>query len=870
MTNEKNGLIYTKPNCIGCNSCILGCPVTEANRSVKREGMNFLVVDPDKCIHCGHCIPACPHDSRDYQDDTESFLEALRAGKKISLVVSPAVMLRFADSCGRIINYLKSIGLGNVYDAGFGGTIVVWSILKFLDIHPEGGYALAECPAFVNYVEKYSIDGVQHLLPVQSSVMSIGIYARKYLGDENEFAYLGVCPARKDEFEAPQNAGIFSYNVTVSKLIAALDRRLYEDFPEKISIDCVYPNNSMFMNGGYKEILANFIGRDKAFLTIENARVHYKYTDELKKDMITGMNAPYITDVMNCAHGCLLGPEDDEDVMGYLHVWENYHEIYVRAFEGTNEMLAQNTGVQTWSSPEELRENLYGFLSYLNPDDFRRSFEDRFHQQYEIPEEVINEVFLHMNKITDKQRNVNCHSCGYESCREMARAIALGINRRENCLGYEKQENQRLYLTDLYTGIANMNRFNNRVTEIVMRNRFEMYSAACFAVIDTDLMYSRFGYDEVNKCFREYAQLADKYLQEGEILARNGDSEFMAIVARDRMDEFLLKMNRITVHPLLGQREVDYVINICAGAYQICEEDTVGDVIGKVSIALRTAKTRNMPCFIYYDDSMRETTLEAAYLTKALPDAIRNREFIVYYQPKVGLKNMKLRGAEALVRWIHAGEFISPGRFIPLFEKNGYVENIDFYVLDQVCRDLRMWLDAGMEPVRVSSNFSKLHISSNGLVNQIIATVDRYRIPHELVEIEFTETTAASERERLVNIIRELKSRGISTSIDDFGSGYSSLNMLQTMEFSVLKIDKGFLDAGIKDLKTRKIIGSIIRMAKDLEMEVVAEGVEKKEELEFLKENDCDMIQGYYFDKPLPAEDYCKRLENPVYEAGNS
>ena len=862
---NNSGLIFTKPNCIGCNSCILGCPVTEANRSVKQDGRNFLTVDPDKCIHCSHCITACPHNSRDYRDDTDLFLEAVWNGKPISLMVSPTFLLRYPEYAGKILNYLKNKGVKNLYDAGFGGTIVVWSILQFLDIHPEGGFAIAECPAFVNFVEKYTVDIVQHLIPVQSSVMSIAIYARKYLGDNNEFAYLGTCPARKDEFEASENKGFYSYNITFEKLLDRISAEEYDCFSNETVLDCSYPSNAFFAYGGYKEVLANFIGRDKPFLTIANARNNYKYIDILRNDLVSGKEGPYIIDVLNCTHGCLLGPVDDRDIHDYIKVWEGYHYLTVQAFEGTNRMLADNTSVMTWSQPGELKESMYHFLSYLKPEDFRRSFEDRYHQEYQIPEEVINEVFIHMNKFTEFERSVNCHSCGYENCREMAKAIALGINRRENCLGYEKQENKRLYLTDLFTGIPNVNSFNKKVGEIKKKRETSLYSVAHFSILDMDLLYSRFGYDEVNKCIKEYCQHANGFILEDELLARNGETEFLTIIRRDRMDDFLLQMNRIMVHPLLGQLEVEFVINICAGVYQFNEDDNVGDVIGKVSIASRAAKEKNMPCFIYYDDSMRESTVEASYLTKAFPDALRNREFVVYYQPKVSLKNMKLHGAEALVRWIHAGEFISPGRFIPIFERNGYVENIDFYVLDQVCRDLRAWLDAGLETVRVSSNFSKLHLASNDIVEQILSVVDRYRIPHELIEIEFTETTAAGERQRLEYIIRELKTRGISTSIDDFGSGYSSLNMLQTMEFSVLKIDKGFLDAGVTDPRTRKIIGSIISMARDLDMQVVAEGVEKYEELDFLRENGCDMIQGYYFDKPLPSSDYRRRLENPVY-----
>ncbi|MBP5331436.1 MAG: EAL domain-containing protein [Lachnospiraceae bacterium] len=865
MKNSTTGLVFTKSSCIGCNSCVLGCPVPEANIAEKALYGNFLRVDPDKCIHCGHCITACPHSARDYTDDSDEFLSALSKGEKISLVVAPSFMLRYSEKAGKILNYLKKRGLVNIYDGGFGGTITTWAIMNFLDLHRDGGFAISECPVFVNYVEKHSLEGVQHLIPVQSSVMCMGIYIKKHFRDTSKLAFLGNCPARKDEFENASSEEIYSYNLTVKKLLSRIDPSEYEKMPEEITLDCCFPSNFLYASGDAKVGVSNFLEPEKLILSIPGARKYYKYVSSFCEKLINDEDGPFLIDAMNCEHGCVLGPADDNNLIESVRLWERSAKLLAESQTETSRMLKTKAAVRDESEIKEMRAALDRFLSYLDPDDFRRDFADRFHQQYQVPEEILNEVFEFMHKYAPETRTTNCHACGYGSCREMARAIALGFNRRENCAYYEKFENVRLYMTDMFTGIPNLNSFNDRITEVIRRHETEKYEVACFSMIDNDLMYSRYGYDEVDKCIKEYAQIAASMVEKGELLARYGDVEFLALVEKSRMDDFLLKLNGITVHPFLGQRENDFLVNICAGVYQISDEDSVGDVIGKVGIAHRAAKDRNSPCRIYYDESMKDGSVEAAYLTKAFSDAIKSREFVVFYQPKVDLRSMKLHGAEALVRWNHAGEFIAPGRFIPLFEKNGYVVHVDFYVLDQVCRDLRSWLNAGLEPVRVSSNFSKLHIASPEIVNQIVDVIDKYGIPHELIEIEFTETTAAGETERLTQILRELHANGISTSIDDFGSGYSSLNMLQTMDFNVLKIDKGFLDAGIKDAKTKKIIGSIIRMARDLGMQVVAEGVEKHEELIFLKDNGCDMIQGYYFDKPLPGDEYLKRLKEPVY-----
>ena len=186
-------------------------------------------------------------------------------------------------------------------------------------------------------------------------------------------------------------------------------------------------------------------------------------------------------------------------------------------------------------------------------------------------------------------------------------------------------------------------------------------------------------------------------------------------------------------------------------------------------------------------------------------------------------------------------------------------------MLRTVCHDLRKWIDDGNEPVCISSNFSKLHFENTDVVDRIIEIADEFAIPHKYIEIEITETTYEGRKEILTQVLNRLKESGFSTSIDDFGSGYSSLNILSELDFQVLKLDKAFLDSGIDNMKVRNIVESVITMAKKLRMRVVAEGVEHREELDFLKELSCDLIQGYYFDRPMPIKEFEKRLTTPDY-----
>lgn len=257
--------------------------------------------------------------------------------------------------------------------------------------------------------------------------------------------------------------------------------------------------------------------------------------------------------------------------------------------------------------------------------------------------------------------------------------------------------------------------------------------------------------------------------------------------------------------------------------------------------------------------------VEGLNFFRRLLAAIQNKEFVVYFQPKVSITDMRIAGAEALVRWNFNGQILPPVKFIPFCERTGLVIDIDFYVLEETCKKMREWLDNGFDVVRISVNFSKYHFNEAGVAERIYKVIKQYNIPPELIEVEFTETAYLDKEELLEYTVDKLKSYGIKSSIDDFGSGYSSLNLLQNMDFEVVKIDKSLLGKGVENEKAKKVISSIIHMAKELKMEVLAEGVETSEELKLLQELKCDVVQGYFFDKPLPVEDFEARLKAGRY-----
>lgn len=242
--------------------------------------------------------------------------------------------------------------------------------------------------------------------------------------------------------------------------------------------------------------------------------------------------------------------------------------------------------------------------------------------------------------------------------------------------------------------------------------------------------------------------------------------------------------------------------------------------------------------------------------------ALDNEEFLVYYQPKYDPKTDKIRGAEALIRW-NSPEFgiIPPGKFIPIFEKNGFITMIDHYMIRHVAADQKRWLDKGCNCVPVSVNVSRAHFVENDLAEQIRDMVDAAGTPHELIEIELTESAFFDDKKAMINTINKLKSFGFAVSMDDFGSGYSSLNSLKDMPLDVLKLDAEFFRGESEGGRGELVVSEAIRLGKLLNMRIVAEGVEVKEQVDFLAGENCDMIQGYFYAKPMPADEYEKRIE---------
>ncbi len=369
------------------------------------------------------------------------------------------------------------------------------------------------------------------------------------------------------------------------------------------------------------------------------------------------------------------------------------------------------------------------------------------------------------------------------------------------------------------------------------------------------------GNEKGNEILRKFHFTVEHFLEEDEIFVRPGGDNFVVMVKSERITGFLDFMSDIVISVQVGKEEKSFEIGARMGMYDIQPGDNISRALDCAAAALGVSRKSQKRSYVWFEPFMLENSLREREILNDFPGALRNKEFEVFYQPKVHLFDKRLSGAEALVRWNRNGQMLIPSQFVPILEKDGSVCDLDFYMFANVCEDISSWIASGIEPVRVSVNFSKLHLKNPNFVEGLIAIMQVFDIDGDYLEIELTETTAYEDFETMAEVVHQLREYGIHTSLDDFGSGYSSLGLLKDLDVDIIKLDKTFIDnLGKEDKCDEIIVKNVVNMILDLEKEVIAEGVETTEQAAFLREVQCPVVQGYLFDKPLPKEDFLRRL----------
>lgn len=415
---------------------------------------------------------------------------------------------------------------------------------------------------------------------------------------------------------------------------------------------------------------------------------------------------------------------------------------------------------------------------------------------------------------------------------------------------------------DSLTGIYSQQKFYQLTREMLDSSSDEEFAFIHFDIDRFKMINALYGAAEGDRliCYVAYAikMTMDEYGKStyGRI---NGDI-FGICMAYKQIKDIYNILEQIKAR--VRKHVVNYYFETCAGIYLIQDREMEVDAIfDNASIAATQCKENYMIHEALFTKEMNDKVKHEQSVIDEMSKALDEGQFIVYFQPKYDLEGYNPGGAEALVRWRKPdGTIVSPGEFIPIFEKNGFITKLDFYVWEKVCQFIRQELDEGREPAPISVNVSRVNLYNPNFLESLIDLVEKYKILPRYLHLELTESAFSDSAERIQDAVKYLHKAGFTILMDDFGSGYSSLNVLKDVDLDVLKIDMKFFSKGGTQEKGAKIIEAVIKMAEALDMTVIAEGVEDKEQVEFLTKVGCDYIQGYYFAKPMPEEQYKKLI----------
>lgn len=428
-----------------------------------------------------------------------------------------------------------------------------------------------------------------------------------------------------------------------------------------------------------------------------------------------------------------------------------------------------------------------------------------------------------------------------------------------------ERASRQLYIMknfDALTGLPTLHKFRKDARYIVGHR-----SSPC-AIIYLDITKFKYlnntlGYEVGDKILCDFASIISEGNIHKEGIARISDDNFVICLPYSDEKEIIDfigaindKFNQVQRSKYPGTKFI-----VASGIALVDPKEDITVAIDNANIARKTIKNASKSAYCFFDINMQLNLKREAEINNTMEQALKDREFVVYLQPKVNLDDNSLVGAEALVRWVRNGIIIMPGDFIPIFENNGFVVNLDFYIYEEVCKIIKGWIDEGKKPIPISVNVSRVHLHDDRFVEDIKKLVDSYGIPYGLLEMELTESIFLNNTEAAISAMKELRRLGFGVSIDDFGAGYSSLNLLKDMATDVIKLDKEFFGHENMQREEQIIVSSIISMAKQLNMKVLSEGVETQNQSDFLKSVLCDMAQGYLYSKPIPVSEFEKLIE---------
>ncbi|MEA4813793.1 MAG: EAL domain-containing protein [Oscillospiraceae bacterium] len=422
---------------------------------------------------------------------------------------------------------------------------------------------------------------------------------------------------------------------------------------------------------------------------------------------------------------------------------------------------------------------------------------------------------------------------------------------------YLLSEMRRTYEYDALTGLFNRSKFFEETKRLLEHNSDLSYALMCFDIDQSHLLNSFWGEEEVD---RFLSFIADALREVAKSAApctfSRISTDTFCICEPYNTDAIALQVAELRAK--FSDYNKNYLIEPSFGVYVITDKnEKIQTMLERATLAAKECKDKFMSFLRYYNPEMSLKAEQEQMIVSDMHNALETGQFQVYLQPKYNLKTEKPYGAEALIRWQHP-EFglLLPGMFIPIFERNGFIGKIDYYMWEKICAMLRKWLDEGLEPAPISVNVSRVNMYNPNLVSLISNLVKKYNIPPRLLNLELTESAYMDNPDIMGKTVLALQKAGFTVMMDDFGSGYSSLNTLKDIPINVLKIDMQFLSGNAEAGRKECIMAAVVHMASWLGIPVIMEGVETSRQVSFLKSIGCGYVQGYYFAKPMPVPEY--------------
>lgn len=845
MRSYNTGIVYSDEKCIGCNKCIAACSVLGANCAIIQNGQNRVVVDSRKCVICGSCVSVCPQKARTYRDDSESFFTGAAQSQNISVIIDQSFFVLYKDRARSVLGWLRSLGVKNIYSSSLGAEISVWANVRYLLAHheeDEAPFLVNCCPAFTLRVEREEIDFLKKLIPVHSPAFCTAIYAKKYLGDTSRMVFISPCVAVKDLIS--RHKGTIDASVSFDSIITRFNEAKYsgtESDPDQTGRTF---GNIISAEDGMARCLALFFPEKYIIAHYNNLSPHTFSVLRNETQNCSLSERPLASTVVSCRNGCLDGPGTKKFRSTVSSICIEYFRMF------TDSMKDLDIEASHKRNLEMLEKQFAG----LDCADFTCSFQDHYQQPYRIPKSTYDEIFTAMHKNTVKKRSVNCGFCGYRSCMEMASAIAYGYNRKENCIHYMNEEMAFRYFIDPQTGIPNRAAFVRDDELLLKSNPAKKYVVCSGNVNKFKIIDDLYGFEAGDKVLHIVSVVLKYTVGSEGLCASLGGGNFALFFEYTPENMARLTKREFIDCSVLG---IAFRVTMRFGLYVAQDRsESIMNMMNYATISMDKNSSPMENTFTMYTQEFHDQMKLETMITADMQGAMERQEFKLFFQPQYNPAGT-LVGAEVLCRWIKDDGFIrTPDVFIPIFEKNGFIKKLDRYVWEKSFQAIQRWHSAGIKVVPISLNISRITLKDDDIISFISDLHKNYSLPPHTVHFEITESAYMNDQKRLIGRVNGIRNLGYAIAMDDFGSGYSSLNTLKDVPIDILKLDMGFLRESENTERGGTIINSVVRMAQDLKLMTIAEGVETQNQADFLCSIGCDVLQGFLYSRPVSQAEF--------------